>query len=762
VQTGVMTNLGTGGGTHSSARAINDAGLITGWNYISGTSHAFLWKTGAMTDLGIADGGNDINNTGQVVVSSYYQPGRLWTPTVPNGTTGTFANLGVLPPSQPEFYADCSPQGMNNVGQVVGSSNEYEPWEGQLVAPRAFVWTNGVMEQVPLDVAAAINDAGQIAGTRASRAYLLTPVPPGTPRMTITGGSIVEGDSGVADLAFTVRLSVPGAGPVSVQYATANGAASAGSDYHATTGTLTFAPGEAERDIRIPVIGERVADGFVNEGFWVALSNASGAFVENGSAIGWIIDNEPRIAINDIFVVEGNSGSSTAILQIVLSNEYDQPVSVEYATADTLTPFAAATAGSDYVPVSGTALFYPGDTLFEVHIEVLGDRIAETYRDPFSQGYFNSERITLELTNPSSNVVASGVATIFINDDEPRVSVNPFVSVTEGDPTTPAAVFTVSLSARYDEDVFVNYTTMEVLDPYFTNATPGSDYVATSGVIRFAEGDTEETVEVPILDNSQIEFAEYFNFNISSLGSNVDIEGWNSLGLAEILDNEPPEISIGSVYQNEGNTGTTALTIWVVLSFESSQTVSVNFTTSDGTAIAGNDYQSTSGTLTFAPWETLQPVTVLVNGDRTVEPHETFFVNLSSATNATIADGEGVATIVDDEPRVSISDVTRTEGKKGKPNLFTFTVSLLAAYDQPVTMSFRTVNGTATTSDGDYVAKSGTLTFAAGETSKTITIEVKGDTKREANETFYLDLFGLSGNALFTKNRGIGTIVNDD
>ena len=76
--------------------------------------------------------------------------------------------------------------------------------------------------------------------------------------------------------------------------------------------------------------------------------------------------------------------------------------------------------------------------------------------------------------------------------------------------------------------------------------------------------------------------------------------------------------------------------------------------------------------------------------------------------------------------------------------------------------SIRSLYGTATTSDNDYVAKSGTLTFAPGETTKTITIEVRGDGKREANETFYFDLFGLSGNALFTKSRGLGTILNDD
>ncbi|HYH63576.1 MAG TPA: Calx-beta domain-containing protein, partial [Urbifossiella sp.] len=115
----------------------------------------------------------------------------------------------------------------------------------------------------------------------------------------------------------------------------------------------------------------------------------------------------------------------------------------------------------------------------------------------------------------------------------------------------------------------------------------------------------------------------------------------------------------------------------------------------------------------------------------------------------------------DDEPRITIDNVTKSEGRRGTTTLFTFNVTLSAAYDQPVTMSFRTANGTATNGN-DYVAKTGTLTFAPGETTKTITIEVKGDNKREADEYFYVDLFGLTGNALFTKSRGLGTVVNDD
>jgi hypothetical protein len=229
-----------------------------------------------------------------------------------------------------------------------------------------------------------------------------------------------------------------------------------------------------------------------------------------------------------------------------------------------------------------------------------------------------------------------------------------------------------------------------------------------------------------------------------------------------IVDDEPRISITPSVSRGEGNTGQTPFAFTFTLSSTYDASVTVGWATAAGSATGGSDYQAASGTLTFAPKETSKTVTVLVNGDRLPEENETFVVNLSSPTNATIADGQGSGTILDDEPRISIGDVTRYEGKKGQTTLFSFTVTLSAAYDQAVTMSYQTVNGTATTGDGDYVAKTGTLTLAPGETTKTITIEVKGDSKREPNETFYLDLFGNSGNSLFTKNWGVGTILDDD
>jgi Calx-beta domain/FG-GAP-like repeat len=223
-----------------------------------------------------------------------------------------------------------------------------------------------------------------------------------------------------------------------------------------------------------------------------------------------------------------------------------------------------------------------------------------------------------------------------------------------------------------------------------------------------------------------------------------------------------PSVSINDVTVTEGNTGTVNATFTLTLSAASNVDVTAHYATADGTATVGSDYTATSGTVTIPAGQTTRTIAVAVKGDRLPEPSETFAVNLSTPTNATIADAQAICTILDNEPRISISDVAIKEGKQNQTTQFTFIVTLSATYDQPVTMSFQTVNGTATTNDNDYVGKTGTLTFKPGETSKTITIVVNGDSKKEANETFYLDLFGNSSNSLFKKSRGIGTILNDD
>jgi probable HAF family extracellular repeat protein len=221
-----------------------------------------------------------------------------------------------------------------------------------------------------------------------------------------------------------------------------------------------------------------------------------------------------------------------------------------------------------------------------------------------------------------------------------------------------------------------------------------------------------------------------------------------------------PSLRIHDVTVTEGNDGTRAAVFTVRLSAPSTTTVTVNYATADGTATAGADYAPASGTLTFAPGEVSQTITIQVNGDRVGEPHERFSVVLSGAVNAVFADDLGVGTIADDEPRLRISDVSKQEGNSGT-TLFLFTVTLSAAYDQPVTVTFATADGTARASDDDYVPVSGTVTFAPGQTSATIVVTVKGDRRKERGETFFVDL-GAALGALVEDGRAVGTILDDD
>jgi hypothetical protein len=345
---------------------------------------------------------------------------------------------------------------------------------------------------------------------------------------------------------------------------------------------------------------------------------------------------------------------------------------------------------------------------------------------------------------------------VYLNDGHwgPHLSVGN-TSVAEGNAGTRAATFTVTLSDASAQTVAVDYATAD------GTATVSGDYQAASGTLIFAPGETGKTVTVLVNGDRIPESDEAFSLNLSN-PTNADIA---SNGTGVILDDEP-RLGITDATVTEGNSGQTAMMFTVSLSTVSDAPVSVQYATANDTAAADSDYQPASGTLTFAPGETSKTITVRVNGDRLAEQNETFAVNLSGATNASIGDSQGLGSIRDDEPRISIGNAVKHEGTaKGNSNKttsFTFTVTLSAAYDQAVTLSFKTTDGSATTGDNDYVTKTGTLTFAPGETTKTITIEVKGDSKKEADETFYLDLFGNSSNSLFTMSRGFGTILNDD
>ncbi|HYG81107.1 MAG TPA: Calx-beta domain-containing protein, partial [Pyrinomonadaceae bacterium] len=292
-------------------------------------------------------------------------------------------------------------------------------------------------------------------------------------------------------------------------------------------------------------------------------------------------------------------------------------------------------------------------------------------------------------------------------------------------------------------------------------ATAGKDYTAKSGTLSFAATETTKTFTVAITDDALDEANETINLTLGSPTGGMTL-GTPNKAVLTIADNDAaPALAVGNATLTEGSGGALYATFNVSLSAPSGKTVTVKYATANGTAAAPADYEARAGTLSFAPGQTTKSVTVGVRGDLLDEATETFFVNLSGPLNATIADAQGIGTITDNDPlpSLTIGNATVTEVDAGTTNV-TLTVKLSAASGKAVSVNYATANGTASSS-GDYVAKSGTLSFAAGQTAATIVVQVRGDLLKEANETFFVNLGGAV-NATIADNQGQVTIVNDD
>ncbi len=220
-------------------------------------------------------------------------------------------------------------------------------------------------------------------------------------------------------------------------------------------------------------------------------------------------------------------------------------------------------------------------------------------------------------------------------------------------------------------------------------------------------------------------------------------------------------ISIGDATVTEGNSGTVNLTFTVTLSGASGNTVTVNFATSNGTATAGSDYTQNNGTITFAPGETSKTITIAVTGDSIDEDNETLTVTLSSPSGATIADGTATGTITDDDTAgtIQFSNATFTATENG--GTITITVTRTGGTAANATVNFATANGTAT-AGSDYTNASGTITFLAGETSKTISITLLNDTAKESAENFTVTLSSPGGGATLGAQSTATVTINDD
>ena len=343
-------------------------------------------------------------------------------------------------------------------------------------------------------------------------------------------------------------------------------------------------------------------------------------------------------------------------------------------------------------------------------------------------------------------------------------------SVNEGDSGSTNLTFTVTLDPTSASQVTVDYA-----DAGTGTATSGTDYTAlTAGTLTFAAGVSSQTITVSVTGDTTHESHETVEITLSN-PTNATISTTAGTGTGTIRDDENPTFTVNSPTVTEGDSGSTNMTFTVSLSPASRQRVRVVFGITGGTATCGTDYTTTLNCsqprvrMTFNPGETSRTVTLAVQGDTTAEAsEETVLVALSGVSfGARIGTGTGTGTITDDDqPNLSLNSPSVTEGDSGSTDM-TFTVTMSAASTAQVTVGYTDAGGTATATSGtDYEALSqGTLTFAPGETSKTITVKVTGDTDPEADETVRVALSQTAvTNAVVPASGrlGVGTITDDD
>ncbi len=227
---------------------------------------------------------------------------------------------------------------------------------------------------------------------------------------------------------------------------------------------------------------------------------------------------------------------------------------------------------------------------------------------------------------------------------------------------------------------------------------------------------------------------------------------------------QPAELRIGAnASVTEGNSGLTPVTVTLSLSAPAAAATSVNWTTVAGSATAGSDFQSASGTATFAAGSTTTSFTVYVVGDTVVEPNETFTVKLTSTGGFNVADGYEVVTIINDDLpplTVSVGNATVTEGNSGTSTV-NIPLTLSRASTSTVTVTVTTVAGTAF-AGSDFVSKTATVTFAAGATSAVFSVAIVGDTVAEPTQTFTVQLSAPTGGATIATGTGTVTIIDND
>ena len=567
-------------------------------------------------------------------------------------------------------------------------------------------------------------------------------------QFSASGYSVLEGTAAT----IMVTRTGPSGGTALVSYATSGGTATPKLDYLPVSGVLTFGPGVTSRTISVPTF-QNTVDDTTTQTVGLQLSSPSPTGF-GGAVLGPRATTTLTIADDDqggtvrfeptaVSVIEGG----TAPLAVLRSGtNLASAVTVGYQVVG-----GTGVNGIDYLLPAGTLSFGAGQTSQTITVPtnnntlVDGTRTAIVRLVSFTGGAVaalpSPQQTTLSITDDDQGGTIQFSPTTFSTSEDRLVLIPPFTL------RTPAPMTVTRTGTNLASGVTVGYRVAG------GTAVNGTDYSLAAGTLTFGAGQASATVSVTIIDNSLIDGDRTLTVELFTVAGGGAL-GASRFGTLTILDDEQSVQFSSSGYSlSEGGTAT----IMVRRSGPRTTQATVQYATiAGGTATAGSDYVTTSGTLTFPPNVTDVTFPVVTVEDALFEGNQTVRLQLSNPSSPVLLGPrtQATLTIVDDEQRVRFSTTSYTVNEGG-------TVNVLVLREGPttgtVTVDYVTFTGTAGTSD--FTPVSGRLTFGPGLTSAVIPIRTNTDSNPfEPDESFGVRLLNPSPGLLLGTSQAAITI----
>jgi uncharacterized repeat protein (TIGR01451 family)/uncharacterized delta-60 repeat protein len=519
---------------------------------------------------------------------------------------------------------------------------------------------------------------------------------------------------------------------------TTNGTALANTNYVPTTNILTFLPGQSNLTVRVPIlptIGLAEGDKTVD----MILTNANHTLLFSPfEATLTVVDVD--VAPGRLFFAQTNyvvgEGDGLAVLTVLRTNGHTGTITVNFNTIP-----GSAIPGVKYGATNGVLTFLDGELSKIIAVPIIEENQVE-----------GNKTFTVALSNPTGGATLLGVASVpvtIIDDDVGVGFSSPIYIATETGGSVTLTVNRVGTNGV----TTVNYATSDA------TAVAGTNYVATSGTLSFASGELLKTFSIPLLRDPRV--TGPLSFNVSLLNPSPPAVVYTNNPATVTINDADPGLAFTNANFYTIKSGTNVV-ISVVRSNANTGIVSVNYATADNTAVAGIDYVSTGGTLTFSNGIALQSFTVPIINNRLVEGDRVFSVGLFNPTPPAqiLVPNIASVTITDNVAGLSFSSPSYKVNENGVAA--TITVLRTGYTNSTVGVDYATADGTAV-AGANYIPVSGSFLFTNGETVKTFSVPVIDNSIPDGDKTVLLSLRNaVSNSVLLAPNAATLTIIETD